>query len=426
MLSFDKSYPSAEIARTELLKLPKPSESRIQPSSEPQENKRFLKYFSNPWIMLGILAFLLIGGVLYYFLHMKNMGEDKFAKWRGLVPDFSKVDNVPSGKFIYTGEEDSTWSFILTQQPGDERRLGDILKVPIPLVPTTFEYKGVKSENIATASQPIEVMLGKVKNESANFAITSLQDKMINLNNKKVAYDGLQVFVAFSKNNLNLPAALDGKITIEQLRKIYTGIYTDWRQINPNIPSLKIEPFAPKEPEAIEQFKKLVLANNQQDIALFKQKIDQSTENTGTTQNKIRAAIENQKTTGIISFGILSKTWNQCAGYPLGIEDQNGQTIQPLFRSVTKRPIEPSDDICDKANYFDVETFESDGIVKYPLGYSLYIVYAKDSNSKPPGLIFANMLQTRQGQCLLNKVGLVPLQPVADDINYACKSVSQP
>lgn len=425
LLSLDTSYKSAEIARTELLKLPKPDQSGILPSSDLEEQKRFPKFFLNPWLWL-ILAFLLIGGAWYYFWHLKKMDDEKFADWQALVPNFSKVDNVPPGKFTYTGEQNGTWTFILTRAPENESRLNDILTKPIQNAFTTFEYQGVVSENVATASQPVKIVLGEVQKQSKDFAMTSLEEKMINLNNKKVAYDGLLVFVAFSKNNSNLPAALGGKISLEQLRKIYIGEYTDWRQVNPNLSSLKIEPFVPTEPEAVQQFKKLVLGNNEQYISLFEQKFAQFRENTGTTQTRIRTAIENKKTTGIISFGILSKTWDQCSGYPLGIVDKNDQMIQPLFRRVTRRAINPTDDLCDKANYFDVETFESDGIVKYPLGYAVYVVYPKNSNPQPAGLIFANMLKTRQGQCLLNKVGLVPLQPMPNDINYACESVSKP
>ncbi|KAB8333878.1 serine/threonine protein kinase [Scytonema tolypothrichoides VB-61278] len=422
LLSLNTPYGSAEIARQELLKLPQPDESdNLRPSSDSQEQKkRFPKKY---WLWLGVLAFLLLGGTIwYYFWQRFKLDDDQYLKWRGLAQNFSKVDNVPSGKFTYTGEKNSTWSYILTQAADDERRLKDILKKPKKGVEATFVYQDISSDNIITTSQPIKAVLdGK-----QDFAITSLENFFtIDLNQKPVAYDGLLVFVAFSQNNFSLPKALNGKISLERLRQIYTGKIKNWHEIDSTIPpNIPIEPYVPTELEAIQQFKKLVLNNNQQDIALF-EKI--AKENTGATQNRMREAIKKEKSIGIISFGILSKTWNQCSGYPLAIVDKNNSPIQPLFRSVGRRAIEPSDDLCDKANYLDPKTFQAERAPHYPLGYPLYVVYRKGDTPQSGGFTFAELLQTRQGQCLLNKVGLVPLQPMPDDIRKnACKSLSEP
>ncbi|BDA66031.1 putative serine/threonine kinase [Calothrix sp. PCC 7716] len=423
LLSLNTPFPSAEIARQELLKLPQKTESRnLQPKTSPEKQKRLSKKY---WLGLTLLLILLLSGALWYFLwrrHQNEIAEDKNSAWQALVANFSDVNNVTSGNFSYSIESESTWSFILTQQSDSEKRLENILTKPKPETEATFTYQKIVSQDISKASAPIQ----NIQNSKTDFAMTSLEDKVtIDLNKKPIAYDGLLVFVAFSKNNFNLPLAINGRISLEQLRGIYTGQIKDWKQINPNIPfNLTIEPIVPTEPEARQQFKKLVLKNDQ-DIALFND-IAKSPQNTGNTHRQMRTAIDRKQNTGIISFGILSKTWNQCAGYPLAIVDNNNQTIQPLFRKVHKRPINPNDDLCDKANYFDTETFHTNEIVNYPLGYPLYVVYPKDNSRQSGGLIFAEMLKTREGQCLLTKVGLVPLQPMPNDINYACKSVSKP
>ena len=206
------------------------------------------------------------------------------------------------------------------------------------------------------------------------------------------------------------------------MRQIYTGAVTNWQQIDTSLPNLSVEAYVPEETEAIKQFKHLVLNDNSQDIALFEEKIAKfHIENTGKTQNRVREAINTGKETGIISFGILSKTWNQCSGYPLAIVGINNQPIQPLFRQLKQRPVEPSDDLCDKANYFNIETFDSDKTASYLLGYPIYMVYPKDNSREPAGSVFADMLKTRQGQCLLNKVGIVPLQPIRN--NQVCNQL---
>jgi ABC-type phosphate transport system substrate-binding protein len=216
---------------------------------------------------------------------------------------------------------------------------------------------------------------------------------------------------------------LDGKISLEQLRGIYTGKIKDWKEINQRLDSLPIQPIAPTEPEAIEQFKKLVLQNDD-NINRFNDTV--KTQDTGTTQRQIREEFSKKGKTGIISFGIFSKTWRQCSISPLTISSNSTQAVQPLFILANKRAINPSDNFCGKDTYLDIETFHTNGRINYPLGYPLYVVYPKDNSLKSAGLNFAAMLKTQQGQCLLNKVGLVPLQPMPNDINYACKSVPQP
>jgi hypothetical protein len=122
----------------------------------------------------------------------------------------------------------------------------------------------------------------------------------------------------------------------------------------------------------------------------------------------------------MISFGIISKIKGQCAGYPLAIVDGNNRPIQPLFQKDDHRPIKPSDDLCKHDRYFfDVNTFQT-----YPLVYPIFVVYPKDTSLSTAGSSFAEILTTREGQCLLSKVNLVPLQPIPDNIdNHDCKSV---
>ncbi|NMG18240.1 substrate-binding domain-containing protein [Brasilonema bromeliae] len=420
LLSLNTPYGSAEIARQELLKLPQPDESdNLRPSSDSQEQKK--RFFKKYWLWLGVLAFLLLGGAIwYYFWQRFKLDEDQYLKWQGLAQNFSKVDNVPSGTFTYTGEKDDTWSYILRQNAENaETKLNDIFTNPKPDAKVTFTYQQVRSSDITKVSKPIE----EVQKGGKDFAITTLFDNITpDMNSQQVAYDGLLVFIAFSQNDFSLHKKLDGKISLEDLRGIYTGKIIDWHQINKNAPRLPIERYVPTEPEAIQQFKKLVLKNNSQDIALFEEITKTRIRATDFTQRQIRTANKKGQT-GIISFGIFSKTWNQCSGYPLAIVNDNNKTIQPLLNPINKRPIEPSYNFCDRAD-FDTRSFQANGTANYPLGYPLYVVYPKDNTRQLGGFTFAELLKTRQGQCLLNQVGLVPLQPMPNHIkNDACKSV---
>lgn len=415
LLGLETPFESAEAARQALLQLPKEdnAHSAVRSSAAEIIDKRL----PMPLILLvGILALLLLGGGIWYFLLRKPPDtQNQLIRWNGLVRNFSEVPNVPSGQFTYTGEKDSTWSYILTQ-PVDNSRLGDLLTKPKPDATAIYNYESVLSADVNNPVKSIE----EVQTQKKDFAITSLEKNITSkLTKTQVASDGLIVFVAFNKRDSNLANALGGQISLEQLRQIYTGKITNWQQINSKLPnSLEIKAFAPTEPEAIAKFQEIVLQNDPQDKALFAAKVTKL--DTTKTQNQIRSEILEGRATGIISFGIISKTWKQCTGYPLAIANGNKPGIQPLFQKRDRRSINPSDDLCQHDDYYvDVTTFQS-----YPLGYPVFVVYPQDSNRLPGGSTFAQMLTTRQGQCLLSKVGLVALQPMPDDINsYACKSV---
>jgi len=415
LIRLETPFESAEAARQALLQLPKEDHGDSSVKLRSPASQVIKKRFPMPLILLGILALLLLsGGILYWLLTKKPDCRNEYIQWSRLVRNFSEVPNVPSGQFTYTGEKDSTWSYVLTQ-PVDKSRLVNLLTKPKPDATATFNYESVLSSN---ENNPIK-SIQEVQTSKKDFAITSLVDQITDkLDKKQVASDGLLVFVAFNKRDSNLANALGGQITLEQLRQIYTGKITNWQQINPKLPNLTVKPFAPTEPEAISKFQEIVLKNAPQDEALFAAKVTKL--DTTKTQNQIRSETLEGRTTGIISFGIISKTWKQCTGYPLAIVDGKKSASQPLFQRRSRRSINPSDDLCQHDDYYvDVTTFQS-----YPLGYPIFVVYPKDSSRLRGGSTFAEMLTTRQGQYLLSKVGLVALQPMPDDINsYACKSV---
>ncbi|MBR8839743.1 MAG: substrate-binding domain-containing protein [Stigonema ocellatum SAG 48.90 = DSM 106950] len=413
LIGLETPFESAEAARQELLRLPKEEDGNsLNRSLIPEEHK---KRFHIPLFLLIFLALLLLGGGMWFLFRMLHPSEEDYTDWKKLPDQFSEVTGVTPGKFSYTGEKNGTWSLVLTQSPENQTRLNDLLTKPIPSVEATFNYQPVAT-NTQNSSQPIEKVL---TDNNYSFAMTSLVDNISGeLNKKPVAYDGLLVFVAFTKKDGNLPSALGGQISLENLRKIYTGKITKWQQLGlsgSNLPTT-ITPYAPTEPEAIRLFQKIILNNDPQNKADFEKTV--RTQETTQTQRQITTELKENKNPGTISFGILSKTWDQCAGYPLAIQVDGNKPSQPLFRKGDRRPINPSDNLCDKKNYLNTNTFKTDS---YPLGYPLFVVYPKDNSRLEIGSSFADILTTRQGQCLLNKVGLVPLQSMPQ--NYVCKSL---
>ncbi|MDB9373362.1 substrate-binding domain-containing protein [Nodularia sphaerocarpa] len=409
LMGFRTPFISAESARQALIKLPK--EGQADNSSQLAENETATQGLKKWSIWLLIIILLLMGGGIGYYLLLRKPGNDssKHIEWSKLQRYFVDVNNIPTGRFKYTGEAVGTWTFLQL----DNIPLKDLVANPKPEAGANFQYDPVTSK-LENKDEPIAAVERKEK----DFAITSLTKNISDkLDKKPVAYDGLLVYVEFDISNSKIANELGEKITLDQLRQIYTGKFTNWQQINSNLPDLEIRPFAPTEPEAISKFKEIVLKNDRQDEALF-DKVNRV--DTTSTLRQIRQEIDTGNNTGIISFGIISRIKGQCAAYPLAIVDGNNPAIQPLFQKRDRRPIKTSDDLCRHDNYFfDVNTFQ-----RYPLGYLTFVVYPKDNSLPPAGLKFAEILTTAQGQCLLSKVGLVPLQPIPDDINnYACKSL---
>ena len=85
-------------------------------------------------------------------------------------------------------------------------------------------------------------LIEAIRSRRADFALTtSIEDLPDDMEQVEVAYDGLVVFVAFSDNkrHQSIPNALNGKITLDQLREIYTtATLSNWsppKGINNNI-----------------------------------------------------------------------------------------------------------------------------------------------------------------------------------------------
>lgn len=407
LIGLDTPYDSAEAARRALPQLPQEGQTdNTAVSIAPRQRGKGLRI---PLIILGILALLVVGAALWYFLG-RGLGTAKegYEEFDQLLSQFSDVNGIDPGEYTYKGERVGTWSSVLSTKPESEQTLEEVLTKPQPGVEAQFSYRpvasvvDVKTVDERTTSKP----LAEVRADQADFAITTLLDNLSNdLDSKRVAYDGLLVFVASSKKSQNLPQALKGQISFEQLRQLYTGKITNWRDLGG--PDLPVTLHVPTEPDAVRQFEQRVLQNNPQEIALFQAKVTPLS--TVETQQRIVSKFD-QGREGIISFGILSKTWNQCAGYPLALVDGNQPASQALVQG-NGQPIDPTIDLCKKNNHLGVEAFVTG---TYPLGYPLAVVYPQDNRRPPAGPKFAELLTTRQGQRLLRKAGLVPLQPVPE------------
>lgn len=428
LIGIDNPFESALQAREALLALPKEQHnSSPAPLVVDEEQERsFRKFFL---IILGILALVLMGGRVWFWL------KDKPPKPL-LQPksDFASIGGVEPGDNTYTGERDSTWSYILKKDVERDKILENILKKPRTSIEAYFNYQSVASLDIRkkgnfidkeTKSKPIE----EVKSGNKNFAITSLEDQeqvTEEFEKKKIAYDGLFVYVVGSLKERNLAQALKGRISLESLRKIYTGEINNWKDLGG--PDLRIEPYAPTELEAVRLFQKKVLEDDVNLINSFNTTITQ--DRFQPTDKILKLAYEEfdkdkeKGQTGIIGFGIISKILDQCKVYPLAIVNKNKVSTQALLQP-DDQPINPEEyQRCSKgtAYYLNVQAFESGS---YALGYPVFVVYLKENGPRAVAASkFADLLTTSEGQCLLDKVKLVPLKAMPKtNQSHVCQSM---
>ncbi|MBH8560918.1 substrate-binding domain-containing protein [Nostoc sp. CENA67] len=415
LLELDKPFVSAEEARQLLLQLPSlpPREELVIIGNK--ENEK-IKLFRPYLLILGILGLILLGSLIWFFI--QKFQRQKVTSENVIVCCLKDVPAVPPGKYTYSFDKNGTWSYIRGQSNLilHNKTLEQKLKDSQPKLELNYQ-----SEDSITKA------IEQVKSGNSDFAVTNLiQKNTPDLRNQEFAYDGLVVFVAFSysKRDNSLPKALNGKISLEQLRDLYTGKITNWKQFKgANLPDLPVKLYIPNQQEALEVFEKRVLQEASA-IATFKS-LQTQHQQTNTYSSSPTVEITQLPTLkmlqqvlqdfeendiGSIGFGTLSQVFGQCSAYPLAVVDGHKSAVQTLIQDNGK-PIDPNTDLCDDKGSYNpnIQVFQTGS---YPLGYPIVVVYPGDNSRPPIGQKFAEMLRTEEAQKLLEKAGLVPLQKI--------------
>lgn len=403
LIGLETPFSSAEVARQALLQLPAvgngASATRKTQTKQPQKRQQYL------WLLLLPILLLLAGGLFWLVRSRFSSSGEADAAFNRLLPSFADVNTIEAGNYDYTAAKDSTWTTVLRKEPLSDRQLNELFSRPRPDIAANFKYRP-QLNPITAVNQ---------NNEQANFAITSLLKQLPNsFKNEQIAYDGLLVFVPAYKAR-NLPAKLQGQISLNDLQKIFTGQVHNWQDLNPGLPNLPIKPYRPLEPEALQLFEQIVLNNDPELVAKFNQVDKRSTFET------LRAIDFDEQQgqqleAGTISFGTLVQTWDQCKVYPLALVNGQASSVQALLRKTRDGkvvPITQNDNLCLEKNSLlpNVQAY-IDGA--YPLSFPLAIAYPNDNSLTGfrSGPMFADLLKTRDGQYLLQQTGLVPLQPI--------------
>lgn len=407
LLEIDTPFPSAEVARQSLPQLSRSLE--WMESTETEEEEEAVKPKRRWWWLLWLLLVLGLGSVLGWWLLRRS--NDTVTAQNPRVCCVEDVAAVPQGRFEYTAVENGIWNYVLKQRNlvALGRRLQGELGRRIPKLELVYE-----------PVESLEEAIAAVRSDRADFAIASAIEEP-DLEVQRIAYDGLVIFVPFSyefRQN-SLPRTLNGQLSLDQVRRLYTGEVSNWRELGG--PDLPVRLYVPENPELIRIFEEQVLQDPGA-IAAFRQGLPQPRNPDDFAIAPSEEAIAvlpifellrtlladfEEREIGAIGFGAIAQVFGQCSVYPLAISTQNKTAVQPLIQN-NNQPLNPGTDLCnDKGSYFPhVELFQTG---EYPLAYPLTVVYARDNSRPPVGQKFAELLQTEEMQNLLAKTGLIPL-----------------
>ncbi|MEG4395810.1 substrate-binding domain-containing protein [Microcoleus sp. BROC3] len=418
LLGIDPPFKTAFEARKELLApLSRELETPLDVTAEADSLEEDTQKYSSLFRL--VLTIIFLGFLTGLLLQIMVRLRQPFSQVEQLVFNSSEpcclaqIDRVPTETVTYITEADGIWSYILKT-------------VSLVSYNKTFvEELSIRDPRLKTYTLEIshENIIEEIRSKRADFALTTfIKDLPDDMEQVEVAYDGLVVFVAFSdhKRYQSVPNALNGKITLDQLREIYTTeTLTNWSPPEGISPNIKV--YMPVDNrQTVNFFEELVFKGDPpQQFKKLPEKLIREAEQKIINQQPINESyilgqilkdFEQNQTVGF-GFGLLSRVFNQCAVYPLAL-GKKGEEVQPLVQQLGNqvKPIEPTIDLCnDKGSYWpNVEAFKSGS---YPLIYRLVVVYPKkDKTQAVAGKKFTELLKTDEGQRLLSEAGLVSLR----------------
>ncbi|MCU0533183.1 MAG: substrate-binding domain-containing protein [Hydrococcus sp. Prado102] len=180
-------------------------------------------------------------------------------------------------------------------------------------------------------------------------------------------------------------------LTLEQVRSIYTGQITNWKELGG--PDLKIIPYS-----------RPVSAGGQVEFfindVLKSQSFGSEVEFLATPTEALRK-LENEP--GGIYYGSAPLVLSQCHVKPLALGRSPNEFVAPYQDSLVDATQCP-----DRRNQPNIEAFQTGS---YPLTLYMYVVIKQNGRSEEQaGEAYANFLLTEQGQELIEKAGFVRIR----------------
>ena len=290
---------------------------------------------------------------------------------------FTQVQNVPSGMFNYGGS--TSWAPIrLTVDSTIQGARPEFrLRYVQPTSGTPGSSTGIKMllDGKIVFAQISRPLLEQEYNQA--------KQRGFSLEQIPVAIDGLAVAV---NPNLNIPG-----LTLDQLKSIYTGKITNWKQVGG--PDIKIKPYSrpTNAGGTVELFVEEILDN---------QAFGSNVEFVSTTTQALGKLAGSP---GGIYFASAPEVVPQCTIKPLPLGRQAGEFVPPY-----QEPFGPLSQCPGKRNQLNIQAFQQGS---YPITRNLLVVVKQNGKiDEQAGKAYANLLLTNDGQELISKAGFVRIR----------------
>jgi len=335
-----------------------------------------------------ILFFLVLAGFIssstWVFTHhikhkpAANQTLNTVSKIQSKLPmleKFTQVHNVPDGVFNYGGS--TSWAELNKKaNPAIQAALPKLaLHYVQPIGEPPSSSAGIKmllegQLAFAESSRPISI-------EDNNQAL----QHGFQLEQIPVAID----ILAFAVNpKLNVTG-----LTIDQLKSIYTGKFSNWKQVDgPNLP---IQPYSRPTGSGTREF-------FAQDV-LSGQPFGLNVSIVSTTTQGLQKLAQHP---GGIYYATASEILPQCNIKPLPIGRNLDKFVTPY-----QEPSVPPPQCPAQHNQLNIAAFKSD---QYPLTRLLYVIVKQNGTKEQlAGKAYADLILTKQGQELVSQAGLVKM-----------------
>lgn len=291
--------------------------------------------------------------------------------------NFTSGQNVPSGLFNYGGS--TSWAPIRaiadpeieTSHPEFRLRYVE----PTSVAPGSSSGIRMLIEGTITFAQSSRPLLD---HELSRAVVRGFSLKQI-----PIAIDGLAIAV---HPDLNIPG-----LTLEQVKAIYLGKITNWKQVGgPNLP---IKPYSRpvNDGGTVELFVQDLLTG---------QPFGANVEFVATTTQALQKLANNK---GGIYYASAPEVVPQCTIKPLPLGRQPGKFIPPYREPFVKRSQCPS-----QRNQLNIQAFQTG---QYPITRNLFVVVKQNGQvEQQAGEAYANLLLTEQGQVLIDSAGFVRIR----------------
>ncbi|MDZ8081915.1 MAG: substrate-binding domain-containing protein [Nostoc sp. DcaGUA01] len=338
-----------------------PKPTLIKPENSTHQPKKNIK----PWLLIGLLGVVVSGGVLY------------FVSGKKPDSDFSSIA-APEGTWFYGGS--TSWAAI-------RRYIDPEIKRAYP----KFELRYTDAINATPGSGTgIRMLLeGQLTFSQSSRPIADreyqqAQQRGFSLKQIPVALEGLAIAV---HPDLQIPG-----LTLTQIKDIYTGQITNWKQIGG--PDLKITAYSRhfEDGGTVEFF-----ANN----ILSGEKIGSNVVYVYNTTDGLRKLASDR---GGIYYASAPEVVPQCKIKPIPIARQGKSFIAPYIKPLIK-----AEECPNQRNKLNIDAFKTG---QYPITRQMFVIVKQNNGNleQQAGEAYAKMLLTNQGQKLMNEAGFVRIR----------------